>query len=278
MIKKALLTILMIVFSATTALAVSYIQAPPLSQVIKTGVGPVKGGEPLQVPLITWGGDIATILANGNADVTTEDSIFGQKGLSLRLVRVDDFKKQVDSYLKGDTPFLRGTMGMINMASEVIGVHEESRPVVIYQLTWSNGGDCLVVKSGINNVADLKGKTIAIQAYGPHVAYLAKALRDAGLTMKDVNIKWLPDLTGTDNAPLEAFYQGDVDAAFVIIPDGLTLTSGGNVGTGAEGSVKGAQILMSTKTANRDHCRCVRRPPAITTRPTRTRYGNLCTA
>jgi len=36
-----------------------------------------------------------------------------------------------------------------------------------------------------------------------------------------------------------------------IIPDALTLTSDGKVGTGAEGSVKGAKILLTTQTANR---------------------------
>ena len=50
---------------------------------------------------------------------------------------------------------------------------------------------------------------------------------------------------------MEAFYQTGVDAAMLIIPDGLILTSNGTVGTGAEGSVKGARILLSTKTANR---------------------------
>ena len=249
--KISLVLMLFTILMPVRAEAVSFVQAPPLKQVIRQGVGPVRAARPMTVPLITWGGDIATILANGNAPRTAAKSIFANAGLDLKLVRVDDFKQQVESYLKGDTPFLRGTMGMIHLASEVIGAKPDTRPVVIYQMTWSNGGDCLVVKAGLEKVADLRGKTIAIQAYGPHVAYLAKVLKDAGMTLKDVNIRWLKDLTGTDNTPMEAFHQSDVDAAFVIIPDGLTLTSGGNLGTGAEGSVKGARILMSTKTANR---------------------------
>ncbi|MCI5227895.1 MAG: nitrate ABC transporter substrate-binding protein, partial [Candidatus Electrothrix sp. AX2] len=67
----------------------------------------------------------------------------------------------------------------------------------------------------------------------------------------DVTIKWVKDLTGTDNTPAEALYSKDIDAAMVIIPDGLMLTSNGSVGTGAEGSVKGAKIMLSTKSANR---------------------------
>lgn len=242
---------LFLAVNAGSALAATYVQSPPLAKQIRAGVGKVQGGRQIQVPLITWGGDIATILANGNADVTAPNSIFAQKGLSFKLVRQDDFKKQVEAYLKGDTPFLRGTMGMINMAAEVLNKDPRTKPVIIYQMTWSNGGDCLVVKPGINTAKDLKGKTIAIQAYGPHVDYLSKILKDAGMTLKDVQLRWTPDLTGTDNTPAEALFKSDIDAAFVIIPDGLALTSNGTVGTGAEGSVRGARIMLSTKTANR---------------------------
>ena len=64
-------------------------------------------------------------------------------------------------------------------------------------------------------------------------------------------MKWVPDLTGTKNTPAAAMRAKQVDAALVIIPDALALTSNGTVGTGAEDSVKGARILLSTKTANR---------------------------
>jgi ABC-type nitrate/sulfonate/bicarbonate transport system substrate-binding protein/outer membrane protein OmpA-like peptidoglycan-associated protein len=227
------------------------LQAPPLSTEIKTAVGNVTSGQRITVPLITWGGDMATILANGNSAKTANGSIFGREGLSLELVRQDDFKKQIGAYVRGDSPFLRGTMGMINMAAEVLNRDPRTKPVIVYQLTWSNGGDCLVVKPGIKSAKDLKGKTVALQAYGPHVDYLAKILKDTGLSLKDIHIRWVKDLSGTDDAPAEAIFDKDVDAAFVIIPDGLMLTSNGTVGTGAEGSVKGARILLSTKTANR---------------------------
>jgi outer membrane protein OmpA-like peptidoglycan-associated protein len=231
--------------------AVQYVDSLPMGQTVTAQVGEVQSGGPTKVPLITWGGDIATILANGNGTLTSSSSIFGKQNLQLQLVRMDDFTQQVESYVKGEMPYLRGTMGMLSMASEVLNRDARTKPVVIYQHTWSNGGDCLVVKSGINSAKDLKGKTIALQAYGPHVAYLAKLLRDAGLQMSDVHLKWVRDLTGSDNTPAEALYDKSVDAAMVIIPDGLMLTSAGKVGTGAEGSVQGARIMLSTKSANR---------------------------
>ena len=232
------------------ALAVQYITPAPLAKVVPASVGNVASG-PIRVPIITWGGDIATIHANGNGKKTTAGSIFGKQGLDLELVREDVFAKQLTSYLSGQSPFLRGTVGMINMAAEAASRDARTKPVVIYQMTWSAGGDALVVGPGIKAVKDLKGKTVAVQAYGPHVDYLTKVLADGGLGPRDVTIKWVPDLTGTENSPAAAMRAKDVDAAMVIIPDALALTSNGAVGTGAEDSVKGAKILLSTKTANR---------------------------
>lgn len=227
-----------------------FVQSPPLAQVVTTPVGVVASG-PVQVPIITWGGDIATLYANGNTKQTARDSIFGKLGLNLRLAREDVFAKQLDAYLAGRSPYLRGTLGMIHMAAEAANRDARTKPVIVYQLTWSAGGDAMVVKPGIRAARDLKGKTVALQAYGPHVDYLSKILADAGLSPKGVNIRWTSDLTGGAKSPAGALHDPKIDAALVIIPDALALTSNGTVGTGAEDSVKGAKILLSTKTANR---------------------------
>ena len=237
-------------FGAGAAAQGQFIQSPPLAQTVTTAVGAVAPG-PTQVPIITWGGDIATVMANGNAKATSKTSIFGKLGLNLRLAREDVFAKQLEAYLSGRSPYLRGTLGMLNMASEAAGRDPRTKPIVIYQLTWSAGGDALVVNGNIKTTKDLRGKTVAVQAYGPHVDYLSKILADAGLTPKDVTIRWTSDLTGSAKAPAAALHNPQVDAALVIIPDALALTSSGTVGTGAEDSVKGARILLSTKTANR---------------------------
>lgn len=228
-----------------------YVSSPPIAEAVKTPIADCAKTEPTQVPVITWGGDIPTIHANGDNRVTQKGSLFERKGLKIKLVREDVFTNQVSAYLKCQSPYLRGTMGMINMAAELADKDPRTKLSVIYQLTWSAGGDAMVVKQNIATPKDLKGKTIALQAYGPHVDYLGKILNDAGLSMKDVTIKWTKDLTATENAPTAALREPDVDAALVIIPDALALTSNGSVGTGAEDSVKGAKILLSTKTANR---------------------------
>jgi ABC-type nitrate/sulfonate/bicarbonate transport system substrate-binding protein/outer membrane protein OmpA-like peptidoglycan-associated protein len=249
-LKFFLLSFVLLVSTSVIA-KVKYIQAPPLKSVINKSVKSCGQLSTVQVPLITWGGDIATVLANGGETKTSSKSIFGKKNLNLKLVREDVFSRQVENFVTCKSPFIRGTMGMVNLASEVTEKDPRTKMKIIYQLTWSAGGDAMVVKSTVNGPKDLKGKTIALQAYGPHVDYLAKILSDAGLTFKDVNIKWVKDLTGTANTPVEAFRETGIDAAMVIIPDALALTSNGTVGTGSEDSVKGARVLLSTKTANR---------------------------
>jgi len=258
--KFAILTALVVCVSLVggtfAAPTMKYVDAPPLSQAINTQVGEVKTGSTVQLPLITWGGDIATIYANGNSRATVKGSIFEKEGLNFKLFREDDFKKQVEMYMRGETPYLRGTMGMINMAVEVLNRDPRTKPVVVYQMTESNGGDVLVVRafddkgnSYIKTAKDLCGKTIALQAYGPHVDFLSKFITDSCGSMAKVNLKWTKDLTGTDDTPAAALRNDrKVDAAMVIIPDAMELTSGGNVGTGAEKSAKGTKILLTTKT------------------------------
>lgn len=247
--KKLLLFLgLMVFVLGLASFGFAEVKCLPLTEVIKVSVGNVKDSGEIMLPLITWGGDIATILANGNSNATAKGSIFDQAGLKFKLARMDDFKSQVESFMRGDTPYLRGTMGMINSAVEALEKDTRTRPIVIYQMTWSDGGDCLTVKEGVT-INNAKG--MALQAYGPHIDYMAKILSDTKRPVNDVRIVWTKDLTGDGDTPMKVFCENkDVDAAFMIIPDGLKLTSNGKVGTGGEGSFKGAKIAMSTKTAN----------------------------
>ena len=205
------------------------------------------------------GGDVAAIYANGGYK-TAPGSIMAKQGLKLELALQDDFVSQVKDFIEGRSPFLRGTLGMINIAAEVLSRDRRTRPVVILQETWSTGGDALVVRSpDIRQVKDLAGKTIVLQQYSPHLDYLDVLLKDAGLTWRDVKVKFVEELTlppydtkGSILDPANAMRNDpSVDAVMVISPDALALTSGGKVGTGAEDSVKGARILVSTKTASR---------------------------
>ncbi|MEO1492314.1 MAG: ABC transporter substrate-binding protein [Pseudomonadota bacterium] len=225
-------------------------QAPgaPMAEIVTEGVRDCSPADVLEMPLIAWGADAVTIHANGGG-LEPSGGELSDRGASLSLSVVDDFAQQVRSYLTCESPFLRGTLGMLTAAAPVTEADPRTEQVVIYKHSWS-AGDGIVGGPDVKSVKDLAGRKIAIQAYGPHVDFVGRVLADSGVSMRDVEIVWAGSLTGDgDDTPAAILARGEADAAAVILPDARLLTNGGTVGTGAEGSVKGAEIIFSTMEA-----------------------------
>ena len=220
------------------------------------GVENVKDSPDTSVPYLTWGGDVAAFRANGDSLQTAKGSYYDQLGLNLKFTNGDDFIQQVRDYMGGKTPFLRGTFDMIGMASEVVGSDPRTEPVVIVQLTWS-AGDYVVARQNIKNLNDLtksNGKKVKVcaQQGGPHAGLIYKILLAAQATKQQVEIVWAKDLTGPEGPAALFAKDTSIDVACVITPDMIGLTGGAeNVGTGAEGSVQGAHVIVSTQQMSR---------------------------
>ncbi len=240
-------TIPLALMAALSFAAPSHAVDTLLADTVTENVRDCRAGTSTTMPLIAWGADGVTIEANGG-ELSPGAGAFADAGWTLTLEVKDDFAAQVSDYVTCQSPFLRGTLGMLMAASPVTEADSRTEQVVIYKHSWS-AGDGIVAADGIGNAADLVGKRIAVQAYGPHIDFVARILDDAGLSVDDVTIVWTADLTGTDDSPAAVLERGDADAAAVILPDARLLTSGGAVGTGAEGSVRGATILVSTQEA-----------------------------
>ena len=203
-------------------------------------VGSVKAGGALQVPFIIYGGL-----------KTKPGTLFHKQGLNLNLTPGDDFIQQVRDYRTGKSPFLRGTFRMMGQASEVIGSDPRTKGVVILQMTWS-AGDHMVAREGIKRVTELKGKTVAVQQGGPHIGMLDDVLKTAQLGWDDIEVKFFDALTGPDSPPQAFRDDPGISACFAVTPDMFGLCSDLNsVGTGAEGTVKGAHVLVSTAELSR---------------------------
>ena len=239
-----------LLFALLANLAAAAPQERFQDQVGPVTVGPVAAGSTIKLPFITWGGDTATFFANGGLK-TKPGTIFQRQGLNFELTPGDDFVGQVRDYMSGKTPYLRGTFRMIGLASEVIGSDARTKGVVVMQMTWS-AGDHMVGREAIKQLGDLKGKRIAIQNGGPHVGMLDDVLRSANLGWDDIQVVWAPDLTG-DKGPAAMFRKDSkIDACFVITPDMIGLTGGlDGVGTGAEGTVRAAKVVISTAQLSR---------------------------
>jgi outer membrane protein OmpA-like peptidoglycan-associated protein len=215
-------------------------------------IGNVADATNWSMPYITWGGDVATFMANGGL-ITTKDSIFAKQGLNIKLTAGDDVVQQVRDYMSGKSPFLRAPFATIGLASEVIGSDPRTKGVMIVQMTWSQG-DHLVVRGNIlKTIADIKGRTFALQAVGPHVGMLDDILKSAGLTWDDIKVVWCKDLTGTPDSPAEMFRKDQsIDGCFVITPDMMGLCGDlRSTGDGAEGTVKDSRVLVSTAELSR---------------------------
>lgn len=242
--KKVLLLLMCFCFSVNA-------QSINLSQTL----GPIKvadcqNNSSLDLRWLTWGGDASWFVANGGAQ-TVNNSYYYNNGLKITLSKGDDFLKATKDYMEGKTPFLRGTLDQIGLVSEVLNSDPRTEPVVVLQLTWS-AGDHIISRENIKTLNDLNNKKIrvACQQWSPHVGLIYKVLQVAKLDVKNIEFVWTKNLTGPDS-PADLFRKDStIDLATVITPDMLSLTAG-TVGTGAENTVKGAHVLVSTKEMSR---------------------------
>lgn len=248
MLKRLLMMMVVVIlgFGATVR------SEEPFAKAIGTvEVKPNDSSAPVEIPYITWGGDVVTMYANGGL-VTTPDSIYGKLGLKLKLVPGDDFPGQVKSLLAHKSPFLRAELRMLAIAAEVVNKDAATKQSVIMQLTWS-AGDHMVGRPTVRKANDLKNKKVVLQKFGPHIGMLDDILGSAKLTWSDITVIWAKDLTGSDETPAAMFKKdASIDVAFVISPDMIGLTGGiDQEGSGAEGTVKGSKVVVSTAQLSR---------------------------
>ena len=220
---------------------------------------PVNLNGPLLIPLITWAADGVTVSANGGLEPNPNSALARAVGRPVKLEVIDDFDQQVQNYVSGKSPFLRGTADMIALVAQALkNVDPGLEPVVVLQLSTSTGADGFVAKE-IGVLADLKGKTLVTQINGPHLSLIGNMLKDAGLQPGDVTIRFVKDITAAPGYnpkqpaedPANAFRRDpQLAGAACISPDILALTAGGTVGTGLEGTVKDARPIFTTKTAS----------------------------
>jgi outer membrane protein OmpA-like peptidoglycan-associated protein len=140
---------------------------------------------------------------------------------------------------------------MLGLASEAINRDPRTKPVMIYQLTWSVG-DHMVARENVKTLNDLRGKKVCLQADGPHLGLVDDSLKAANLTWNDITVVYAKNLTGDDSPSAMMRADQSIDVACVITPDMLGLCSAiDQKGSGAEGTLKGAHVINSTASMSR---------------------------
>jgi NitT/TauT family transport system substrate-binding protein len=140
--------------------------------------------------------------------VAVEKKLFEANGLTVEATYFDSYTDSLNALAAGKIDANSQTLN--DTLSSVSGGAKET---VVLVNDNSTGNDQIIAKPGINSVADLKGRTVAVEEGTVDHYLLLLALRKAGLTDKDITLKPL-----VTDAAAAAFVAGQVDAVGVFAP------------------------------------------------------------
>lgn len=205
-----------------------------LREKAKTEVGDsAKDGNTISVGVVTWGGYAGGQYFNKGFNANTDSRYFKDFGFKVEFKILDDPTASRNAWKNDEVQLLWATIDAL--PTEMPGLADYD-PVVVFQADWSRGGDAIVVRRGLNAVADLRGKKIAVAEMSPSHSFLIWLLNAGGMTTNDVQIVGVPSPVEA----AEAFKAGNVDAAVVWSPFDEECVQ----------KVPGARVLQSTRNAS----------------------------
>ncbi len=140
--------------------------------------------------------------------VAAEERIFEQNQVPVDLKWFDGYLESISTLTAGQIDANSQTLG--DTVSSLSGGADQ---VVVLVNDNSTGNDKVIVREGINSVADLKGKKVAAEEGTVDHFLLLLGLEKAGLSAKD--IQFVPLETGK---AASAFVAGQIDAVAVFAP------------------------------------------------------------
>jgi len=189
--------------------------------------------EVIKIGVVTWGGYAGGQYFNEGFAASKKSRFYKDYGLLVEYKVLDDVDASLAAWKNGDIDLHWYT---IDAFPTIVNGLKDFDPVVLWQADWSRGGDAVVVRRGINNVADLRGKKIAVAELTPSHSFLLYLLEAGGLSPNEVEV--IPQASAIDAAA--AFKSQQVDAAVVWSPDDEDCLR----------SVPGSKVLESTKSAS----------------------------
>jgi ABC-type nitrate/sulfonate/bicarbonate transport system substrate-binding protein/outer membrane protein OmpA-like peptidoglycan-associated protein len=192
----------------------------------------------VQFPINVWIGWLPIVAANNGFAPNTQSLFFQKYGFKVNLKLIDDPVVARDAYASGDSQVLWGTLDMMVLFAPELMKDTRMAPRIYQQVDWSSGGDGIVVRSGIQSVADLKGKTVVYAQNSPSQYFLSNLLLAAGIQPSEVKHKY----TATAFEAAAAFVADpSIDACVSWAPDIYTIPE----------KVKKTRILTTTADANK---------------------------
>ncbi len=190
-------------------------------------------GRPIRVGVVDWGGYAGGQLFNRGFKPNAASKYREKYGMDVEFITLNDYAPSREAWKAGEVDLLWTTADSFVTETESL---KKYKPKVVFQSDWSRGGDAIVAVRGINTVADLKGKKVAVAFGTPSHTFLLWLLSAGGLNYSDINVK--EAASAIDAAAM--FKSGAVEAAVVWSPDDM----------GCVESVQGSKVLQSTKSAS----------------------------
>jgi len=223
----------------TTVSEYSYIPSDKLPPV--KGVSSYKWDEKEKVvnfPINIWIGWLPIVAANHGFRPNTESEFYKKFGFKVNLKIIDDPVIARDAFASGESQILWGTMDMMVLFAQELMKDSRTAPRVFQQIDWSNGGDGIVVRSSVESVRDLVGKTIVYAQNSPSQYFINNLLLNAGIQPSQVKHKF----TATAFEAAAAFVADpSIDACVSWAPDIYNIPD----------KVKNTRILTTTAEANK---------------------------
>lgn len=141
---------------------------------------------------------VATLVWVGYAPIhlAQEKGFFDRHGIDVRLQKIEDTAARRAALSSGSVD------ASVDIVDSFTNAAARGVPAkAVMKLDDSMGGDGIVVRKGIDSIADLEGKSVAYPPGQPSHFFLLSLLEDAGLTTEDLSVR-----------PMEADQAG---AAFV---------------------------------------------------------------
>jgi NitT/TauT family transport system substrate-binding protein len=157
----------------------------------------------LTVPVSNWPGYEYLYLAR-------EKGLAAREGLDLQIVQFSDPQDIVHAFLRGELEVAQLTTVE---AVDICARAPARCPAVVLVLDESRGGDQVAARTGIDSIARLRGRPVAVthSTLGPYV--LSRALEREGLSLADVQLRNMPLAAMPD-----ALARGTVDAVVFYPP------------------------------------------------------------
>ena len=191
----------------------------------------------VRMAINVWAGWAPIIYANGGKGPGKVWKDAAGKDFQLELVLIDDPVNMGNTFAAGDVHIGWATVDMLPLVVQRLNRDPRTMPRVFQQIDWSNGGDGIVSRADIQQIKDLRGKTVVLAQNSPSHYFLLNMLLNSGVQPSEVKMEFTKDAFQA-----AAAFNADKKYAAVVTwaPDIYTLSE-----------VPGNKMLVNTLTANK---------------------------